>query len=51
MTDLAPIERLTVTNFRGVRSVVLDLAPRVTVLFGNTASGKSTLLDALSIAL
>lgn len=48
---LFPLRQLEVTNFRGVQGAVVDLHPRVTVFFGENAAGKTTILDALAIAL
>jgi predicted ATP-binding protein involved in virulence len=40
------IQTLTLTNFRGARSLSLDLHPRLNVLVGVNGAGKSTVLDA-----
>lgn len=48
---LFPLQQLTITNFRGVRSAVVKLHPKVTVFFGANAAGKTTVLDGLTIAL
>lgn len=48
---LFPIESVKIENFRGLRDVTLTLDPHVTVLFGSNASGKTSVLDALAIAL
>lgn len=45
------ITSLTLENFRGFASLELDLDRDVTVLVGSNGSGKSSVLDALSIAL
>lgn len=47
----APIRNVKVQNFRGIREADLELDPRVTVLFGSNAAGKTTFLDALAIGL
>jgi predicted ATP-binding protein involved in virulence len=44
------IDRLTLQNFRGFSSLELDLHPRCTVLAGVNGSGKSSVLDALAVA-
>jgi len=48
---IAPLQRMSVENFRAARHLTLELDPRVTVLFGANAAGKTTLLDALAIGL
>jgi predicted ATP-binding protein involved in virulence len=48
---LFPIESVKIENFRGLRDVTLTLDPHVTVLFGSNASGKTSVLDALALAL
>ncbi len=48
---LFPLQRLHIENFRGFRDTTVDLHPRVTVFFGSNAAGKTSLLDALTIAL
>ncbi|MCP4680217.1 MAG: AAA family ATPase [Deltaproteobacteria bacterium] len=45
------IERLTLTNFRGIREMSLEFNERLTVLAGVNGAGKSTVLDALAILL
>ena len=40
------LERLTVRNFKSLRDVTVEL-PRLSVLFGPNAAGKSNLLDAI----
>ena len=40
------IARVRIRNFRGIRSLDLDLGP-VTVLIGENNSGKTSVLDAL----
>ncbi len=45
------IERLTLTNFRGIREMDLEFNERLTVLAGVNGAGKSTVLDALAILL
>jgi predicted ATP-binding protein involved in virulence len=49
--SLAPITRVSIENFRGVRDLTFDLDRRVTVFFGVNAAGKTTLLDAIAIGL
>jgi len=46
-----PIQKVRITNFRGLRELELDLHPKVTVLFGANAAGKTSILDALAIGL
>ncbi len=45
------IEELYIENFRGVREARVQLHPQATVFFGPNAGGKSSLLDAVAIAL
>jgi len=46
-----PLKELRIDNFRGIRQATIILDPRVTVFFGSNAAGKTTVLDALAIAL
>lgn len=48
---LFPIESVKIENFRGLRDIMLTLDPHVTVLFGSNASGKTSVLDAVALAL
>lgn len=48
---IVPLRELHIENFRGVRQAKIRLDPKVTVLFGANAAGKTTLLDALAIGL
>lgn len=48
---LVPLERIVIENFRGIREMNLELDPKVTVLFGPNAAGKTTILDAIAIGL
>lgn len=48
---LTPLSRIEIAGFRGIRSTRLLLHPRVTVLFGANAAGKTSVLDALAIGL
>lgn len=48
---LFPLKSVHIRNFRGLRDVELVLDPRVTVLFGSNAAGKTSVLDAIAIAL
>jgi len=43
-----PVERFTAENFRCLDSVALDLDPHYNLIFGANASGKTSLLEALS---
>jgi DNA replication and repair protein RecF len=52
MADATPrlwVERLTLTNFRNYETVVLDLGPEPIVLVGANGSGKTNLLEAVSL--
>ena len=51
ISSLAPLASVQIEDFRGVRKLELELHPRVTVLFGSNAAGKTTILDAISIGL
>ncbi|QHI97735.1 AAA family ATPase [Xylophilus rhododendri] len=48
---LAPVQKVHIENFRGVRDLSVELHEHVTVFFGINAAGKTTLLDALAIGL
>lgn len=48
---LVPIQTVRIENFRGIQSATIALHERVTVFFGANAAGKTTILDALAIAL
>lgn len=48
---IGPIERVVIENFRSIRQMDLGLHPKVTVLFGSNAAGKTTTLDGLAIGL
>lgn len=45
------IETLTLTNYRGVKSLSLDIDKRLNVFVGVNGAGKSTVLDAVAIML
>jgi len=45
------IQKLTLTNYRGARSLSLDLHKNLNVLVGVNGVGKSTILDAVAIML
>ena len=52
MADAAPrlwVERLTLTNFRNYQAATLELGPRPVVLAGANGSGKTNLLEAVSL--
>jgi DNA replication and repair protein RecF len=52
MTDAAPrlwVERLTLTNFRNYSGATLELGPEPVVLAGANGSGKTNLLEAVSL--
>jgi len=44
------IDRLRIENFKGFKSCEIDFDPHFNVLIGDNASGKTTVLDALAIA-
>lgn len=44
------IDELTLTNFRGFADLTLPLHPRATVLIGKNGTGKSSVLQALTVA-
>jgi len=48
---ISPIKSVRIQNFRGIRDLTLDLDPKVTVLFGVNAAGKTSILDAMAIGL
>jgi len=48
---VVPLSELYIENFRAVRQTTVQLDPRITVLFGSNAAGKTTILDALAIGL
>lgn len=45
------LKSLTLKNFRCYSSIRLDLHPQLTVLVANNGEGKTTLIDAICIAL
>jgi len=45
------IETLTLKNYRGARSLSLNLEPKLNILAGENGTGKSTVLDAVAILL
>jgi DNA replication and repair protein RecF len=47
MDQVAYISRLTLTNFRNLVELELDLPPAVSVFYGANAQGKTTLLEAI----
>src|SRR5512137_1711082 len=52
MTDAAPrlwVERLTLTNFRNYQTATVELGPEPVVLAGANGSGKTNLLEAVSL--
>lgn len=48
---VAPLRAVHIQGFRGIRELTLELDPKVTVLFGINAVGKTSILDAISIGL
>jgi predicted ATP-binding protein involved in virulence len=51
MSTIVPLRSVTIENFRGIREMQLDLDPKVTLLFGANAAGKTSVLDAVAIGL
>jgi recombinational DNA repair ATPase RecF len=45
------IDSIHITNFKGFADASFDLNPHFTVFIGNNATGKTSVLDALSVAL
>lgn len=45
MADIR-IVRMTLTNFKGIRSLEMNFDPEVTNVFGDNATGKTTMMDA-----
>ncbi len=45
------INRITIENFRAINKLDLPLDPQLTVLVGNNAAGKTTILDAIAVGL
>ena len=45
------IKTLSLTHFRGIKSIELDFDPRINVLIGVNGSGKTSVLDALAVML
>jgi len=45
------LKSVKLDNFRAIRELELSLHPQLTVLLGNNADGKTTLLDAIAIGL
>ena len=48
---ITPVQTIQIENFRGIRKLVFQLHPKVTVLFGANAAGKTSILDAIAIGL
>lgn len=48
---MLPLHAVEIENFRAIRQARIELDPRVTVFFGGNAAGKTSVLDALAIAL
>ena len=44
------IDKLSLTNFRGFPEMNLDFQPKFNLLVGENGSGKTSVLDALSVA-
>lgn len=45
------VNKLTLTNFRGIENLTIQFEPNMNALIGINGSGKSSVLDALAIAL
>jgi predicted ATP-binding protein involved in virulence len=45
------LEKITLKNFRCFKSIEIELHPKTTILVANNGQGKSTILDAIRIAL
>lgn len=45
------ITRLVLKNFRGFQQATIDFHPNLNILVGNNAAGKSTILEAINLAL
>ena len=45
------IDKLEIKNFRGIEDITLNLNEKSVVLFGENGTGKSTVLDAIELAL
>jgi len=45
------IKNITIKNFKGIEHKTLEFDPNFTVLIGDNGSGKSSILDAISVAL
>ena len=48
---MLPLHAAIIENFRAIRQARIELDPRVTVFFGGNAAGKTSVLDAVAIAL
>ncbi|OAD19655.1 hypothetical protein THIOM_004696 [Candidatus Thiomargarita nelsonii] len=45
------LNRITIENFRAIKKLDLPLDPQLSVLVGNNAAGKTTILDAIAVGL
>jgi predicted ATP-dependent endonuclease of OLD family len=45
------LNHITVENFRAISQLELPLEPQLTLLVGNNAVGKTTILDAIAVGL
>lgn len=43
------IKKLLIKNFKSVKEVTIELNPKINIFVGENDSGKSTILEALSI--
>lgn len=50
-TDAAVIQKLVVKNFRRFRSATIEFTPGLNILVGDNESGKSSVLEAINLAL
>ncbi|OAD19851.1 hypothetical protein THIOM_004490, partial [Candidatus Thiomargarita nelsonii] len=53
LNDLKPMKlnHITIENFRAIKQLECPLDPQLTVLHGNNAAGKTTILDAIAVGL
>lgn len=45
------VDRIYIENYKGIRSTKVEFHPQINIFIGNNASGKTTLLKAIGIAL
>ena len=51
LNDKMKLKTIKIENFRAIKTLELPLHPQLTVLIGDNATGKTTLLDALAVGL